>query len=148
MSVVGLGHVAVGVTDMDASVAFYRDVLGLAVYLDRTEEMRTVNRRRRAVYMRNQFEPYSTFVVLDAELDAEPHGTVNELWGLGVHHFAFWTLDIDEVLTRAAAAGFELMTGPLNADSVAWAEPAGTEIRTALLKDPDGNIVQLDQRPT
>ena len=131
---------------MEQSIDFYRNVVGLRVYLDRLENMPSVNRERRAVYMRNQYEPYSTFIVLDAEVSGVPFGSVNELWGLGVHHFAFWTTDVDAATASASTAGFEVVVGPVNADSVAWAEPAGTVIRTVLIKDPDGNIVQLDER--
>jgi catechol 2,3-dioxygenase-like lactoylglutathione lyase family enzyme len=39
MAVHGISHVAVGVRDMDRSVAFYRDVLGLRVGFDDIEVM-------------------------------------------------------------------------------------------------------------
>jgi catechol 2,3-dioxygenase-like lactoylglutathione lyase family enzyme len=146
MGALGLGHVAVGVRDVDKSLGFYRDVLGLEVYLDRVEDLATVGRRRRAAYLRNQYEPYSTFIVLDQSLTEDPFGSATELWGIGVHHFAFWTSGVEDVVGRARSAGFEVVFGPHDSDSSAWAEPPGTVIRTALLKDPDGNIVQLDQR--
>jgi hypothetical protein len=35
---------------------------------------------------------------------------------------------------------------PVETDSIAYGEPSGKMIRSALLRDPDGNIIQLDQR--
>ena len=47
---------------------------------------------------------------------------------------------------RARAAGFEIPYAPMNADSQTLGEPAGSETRSTIISDPDGNLVQLDQR--
>jgi len=68
MSVRALSHVAVGVRDMDRSLAFYRDVVGLAVTSDRVEEFaqgaEQAPAQRRAVYLRWGDGPHSSYVVL------------------------------------------------------------------------------------
>jgi catechol 2,3-dioxygenase-like lactoylglutathione lyase family enzyme len=56
----GISHVAIGVSDMERSLHFYRDLLGLAVTLDKEEPVRASERlfadpvqtRRRAVYLK------------------------------------------------------------------------------------------------
>jgi hypothetical protein len=35
---------------------------------------------------------------------------------------------------------------PTESDTVAYGEPAGGKVLTALFEDPDGTIVQFDQR--
>ena len=55
MAVRGFSHVAVGVTDMETSLGFYRDLLGLTVTLDVEEGAFGGPQdayRRRAVYLR------------------------------------------------------------------------------------------------
>lgn len=65
---------------------------------------------------------------------------------LGVHHFGFWVDDVDAVAERARASGAEFFLGPAVADSKEYGEPAGKPMRMLLLRDPDGNVVQFDQR--
>ena len=84
--------------------------------------------------------------MLDRQLTVEPYGQAARLFQVGVHHFAFWVDDLDAVVGRARAAGFEIAFEPMNADSQTLGEPAGSEIRSTFICDPDGNLVQLDQR--
>lgn len=150
MVVRGISHVAIGVTDMERSLAFYRDVIGLRVRADQTKalpsEAGEPPHRRRAVYLCFSEGPDESFIVLDRQLTVEPHGEAARLFQVGVHHFAFWVDDLDAVVERARTEGFEIAFEPRNADSQTLGEPAGGEIRTTLISDPDGNLVQLDQR--
>ena len=56
MAVRAVSHIAVGVSDMDASLRFYRDLLGLDVTADLMEEFTEGSEarpvKRRAVYLR------------------------------------------------------------------------------------------------
>ena len=150
MAVRGISHVAIGVTDMERSLAFYRDVVGLRVRADQTKELPSEGgeqpRSRRAVYLCFSEGPNESFIVLDRQLTVEPYGEAARLFQVGVHHFAFWVDDLDAVVERARAAGFEIPYAPMNADSQTLGEPAGSEIRSTIISDPDGNLVQLDQR--
>ncbi|MDG2114986.1 MAG: VOC family protein, partial [Actinomycetota bacterium] len=68
MAVRGISHVAVGVSDMDDALSFYRDVIGLVVTLDAEEGAFTGDPggyRRRAVYLRQNEGPDEFFIVLD-----------------------------------------------------------------------------------
>ena len=150
MLVRGVSHVAIGVRDMDASLPFYRDVLGLRVDFDGVEEFgdgkqRPVTRRR-AVYLHHSDDPTSSFLVLDQQLSRDLSGDPAELFQVGLHHFGLWVDDLDAIVERAAAAGIEPVRPPSNADTVAYGEPPGGVIRTVFFKDHDGNVVQCDQR--
>jgi catechol 2,3-dioxygenase-like lactoylglutathione lyase family enzyme len=147
--VVGVSHIAIGVTDMERALGFYRDVLGLAVSVDRTEVRGGEHpKNRRACYLRWTRGGGSPYVVLDQRLDQPPVGQPAELFQVGVHHVSFFTTDIDEIVERAVAAGVKLWGSgsPGQGDGPANAEPDGEHVvRTILMFDPDGTIVQFDQ---
>lgn len=150
MKIRNVSHIAIGVRDMEKSLAFYRDVLGMRVTLDETEEFgdgeRFPKTRRRGVYLRWDDDPHAPFVVLDQQLSQEPFGEPAQLFQVGVHHVGFWVDDCDAVAERARAAGLEPMTRPANSDTIAYGEAPGGKVRTMFLRDPDGNVVQFDQR--
>src|SRR6476469_3290877 len=124
MSISTFSHVAIGVRDMDVALPFWRDVVGLRVSLDTIEEMPQGNGKpaaqRRAVYMRWDDDPRSSFVVLDQQLATE---TAGEAAGLPI-----------------------VLNGSVGADSVWWGEPPGDTIRSIIVQDPEGGYVQFDQR--
>jgi len=147
-----LSHVAIGVRDMERALEFYRNVLGLPVAADRVEEFAQgagqPPARRRAVYLRWVEGPHSAYVVLDQHLTKETQGAATPLFDAGIHHFALWVDDLDDALERARAAGFEVVLGGGAAVGPEWLgeAPGGRPVRSAMLRDPEGNHVQLDQR--
>ena len=142
-----MSHVAIGVRDMDRSMRFYTDVVGMEVRFDDTEEFGgRLETKRRGVYLQMAEDPDATFVVLDQQLAREPFGEPAQMLQVGLHHFGFWVDDVDEVLARAEQAGAPVYAGPFDADSKDYGEPPGKTIRTLLLQDPEGNVVQFDQR--
>ena len=150
MAVLGISHVAVGVSDMERSLVFYRDIIGLRVALDTIEGAFVGDPkayRRRAVYLRAEDGPSASFIVLDQQLDREPFGAPPRILQLGTHHFSFWVDDLEEKFERVVAENFRVVFSPTVADAVAYGEEAGSgRLLTAIVKDPDGNPVQLDQR--
>jgi len=150
MAIRAVSHVAIGVRDMDRALGFYRDALGLRVKLDTVEEIPgfrgALARRRRAVYLGWSEGPHASFVVLDQPLSTDPEGQPLELFQTGIHHFSFWVDDIDALVARARAGGFELLFEPAVGDTLAYGEPPGGKVKSTFLRDPDGNYVQLDQR--
>jgi catechol 2,3-dioxygenase-like lactoylglutathione lyase family enzyme len=149
MPIRAVSHVAVGVTDMERSLRFYRDVLGLSVSLDATEDNPAYGEipaaKRRGVYLRWRDGGDESFIVLDQH---DRPGTPNprKFYELGIHHYGFWVTDIDAIVARAKALGEDVMMEPVESDTIAYGLPSGHVVRSALLRDPDGNIVQLDQR--
>src|SRR3954464_782927 len=90
MGVIGVSHVAVGVSDMDRALVFYRDIIGLRVTLDTVEggtgDGLLGANRRRAVYLRAADGPDAFFIVLDQPLDRAPFGSPPKILQLGTHH--------------------------------------------------------------
>jgi len=150
MAVLGISHVAVGVSDMERALLFYRDIIGLRVSLDAVEGAFTGDPgayRRRAVYLRAEDGPHASFIVLDQQLDREPFGKPPRILQLGTHHFSFWVDDLQAIFDRMVAEGFRPIVRPTSSDPVAYGEQAGSgQVLTAIVKDQDGNPVQLDQR--
>lgn len=144
----GFSHIAVGVSDMDHALVFWRDVMALGVDLDTTEEVPGPGgapRKRRGVYLRWEQGDHSTFVVLDQQLSVDPFGLPAKLFQTGVHHVSFWVDDIEPFRQRALKNGFAAGE-PTVSDTIAYGEAAGRQVRTGFLRDGDGNWVQLDQR--
>ena len=150
MPVLGISHVAVRVSDMERALTFYRDIIGLRVTLDTVETAFGKNPdayRRRAVYLRAEDGPHAFFIVLDQQLDQPPFGAPPRILQLGTHHFSFWVDDLEEKFERLVAENYRAIVSPTPADAVAYGEPAGSgRVLTAIVKDQDGNPVQLDQR--
>jgi catechol 2,3-dioxygenase-like lactoylglutathione lyase family enzyme len=142
-------HLAIGVSDMDASLRFYRDTIGLAVAKDVIEDFRSMATPtyRRGVYLRWAEGGGEAFLVLDQTLGEHgDRGRAKELFTIGLHHFGFWVDDTDGIVERAREAGYAVLLEPITGDTKDYGEEGGRAIRTAMLRDPDGNIVQLDQR--
>jgi catechol 2,3-dioxygenase-like lactoylglutathione lyase family enzyme len=150
MPVKNISHIAIGVRDMDASLPFWTDVVGLHVSLDATEEFTMAGKltRRRGVYLREKEGPNEPFIVLDEGLTTPYEGEPTPLFQIGVHHFGFWVDNLDAIADRARAAGVTIVTEPSQAgvDTPAYGEPSGGRVRSMFVRDPDGNTVQFDQR--
>jgi catechol 2,3-dioxygenase-like lactoylglutathione lyase family enzyme len=149
----GVSHVAIGVSDMDKSLPFYRDLLGLRVTLDTIENVGGLpslfrdpqKGKRRAVYMRWEDGPEASFIVLSAPV-GPPSGEPIKLDQVGIHHFAFWVKDLRAKVEKLKAASVPILVPPLVSDTVAYGEEAGGKVLTCLFQDPDGIILQFDER--
>jgi catechol 2,3-dioxygenase-like lactoylglutathione lyase family enzyme len=144
-----LSHLAIGVSDMERSLGFYRDVIGLHLAVDKMETMTRpeFRTRRRGCYLRWRDGDDESFIILDQTLEpTEDRGAAKKLFDIGVHHFGFWVDDVDATVARARAAGHDVRLDPIDADSGGYGEAPGRPIRVAMLRDPDGNHVQIDQR--
>jgi catechol 2,3-dioxygenase-like lactoylglutathione lyase family enzyme len=147
-----VSHIAVGVRDMERSLRFYRDLLGLKVTLDTMENIGGMKAlfanpqkgKRRAVYLRFEDGPHASFLVLSQNPEAS--GDPIKLDQVGVHHFSFWVDDLCERVERLKTAGVPILVPPYESDSIAYGEPPGKKVLTSLFQDPDGIIVQFDQR--
>jgi catechol 2,3-dioxygenase-like lactoylglutathione lyase family enzyme len=152
MPVRAVSHIAVGIRDLEAALPFYRDLLGLQIVVDREERFRDPSTQpaievvRRAVYLRWAHGPDTSFVVLDQRVTGTAKGEPTELFQIGIHHIALWVDDLEPYLSGAAAAGGRVVAPPVVSGGPSYAEPEGSRVRTVYLMDPEGNIVQLDQR--
>ena len=133
---------------MDRSLGFYRDVIGLRVRADQEEAIPPMGggpaMKRRGVYLCWSEGPDESFIVLDQQ--QQPFGEPSKLFQRSIHHFGFWVDDVEAIVDRARAGGFEIVVEPLEGDSWTYGEPPGKKLKSSFLRDPDGNNVQLDQR--
>ena len=105
--------------------------------------------RRRAVFLRYDDGPHASYVVLNQQLSHDAPGEPAQLFQIGIHHFAFWVDDLVAMTERARAAGATIAMGDEHgpgADTEWYGEAPGGRIGNVILRDPEGNYVQLDQR--
>ncbi len=149
MAILGVSHIAVGVTDLDRALLFYRDVLGLRVTADWehefTDPVTDATVRRRSAFLRWSDDAHASALALDQLLTPDPADARAKLFDLGTHHFSFWVDDIDAVIARAESGGFAVLY-PHTADTKDYGEAPGGKIRSVFMRDPDDNFVQVDQR--
>lgn len=128
---VGFEHIGMSVSDLDRSVAFYRDLLGLTVKLRKTQ--------------RNGGE----VAFLEAgggqlEIMAAPAGaapaTDLAMGTAGLRHITFAVDDVDETFRRLVASGVPPMEAPRDAYNTEMLR------RIAFVRDPDGIAVELVER--
>jgi catechol 2,3-dioxygenase-like lactoylglutathione lyase family enzyme len=153
MKIRNTSHIAIGVSNMERALRFYRDVLGLRVTLDDPQEnpggmlsrvSGSQQPTRHGVYLRWEDGPDATFVVLSEHRPTS--GEPLKLNQVGIHHFAFWVDDLQEMYEKVKAAGVPIVLQPTVVDTVAYGESPGGKVMTTLFKDPDGTVIQLDQR--
>jgi hypothetical protein len=53
---------------------------------------------------------------------------------------------LQETFEKVKAAGVPVVLPPTVFDTGAYGEPPGGKVMTTLFKDPDGTVIQLDQR--
>ncbi|MBB5753581.1 VOC family protein [Prosthecomicrobium pneumaticum] len=122
--ITGYGHAGLKVRDIERSLAFWRDRLGLSEMM----RLHHDDGRLMLVYLRITDTQYLELFPNGADETAPPaHAT-------GVNHLCLTVDDLDEVVERIEAAGISL-TIPvklgLDGNRQAWFE------------DPDGNRIEL-----
>jgi catechol 2,3-dioxygenase-like lactoylglutathione lyase family enzyme len=127
----GLDHVVVRVTDIEASLRFYRDVLGCEVER-RLEELGLVQLRAGAS-------------LIDLVPVASPLGKAGgaappaaDAGGRNMDHFAVELASFDERAIREHLEGFDIVAG-----EVAPRYGARGNGPSMYIQDPDGNVVEL-----
>jgi catechol 2,3-dioxygenase-like lactoylglutathione lyase family enzyme len=138
---------------MDKSLKFYRDVLGLEVRFDASQPIGAMPRlyakpekgTRRAVHLHYGSGASSGFLVL-SEMPGGSPGNAIKLDEVGISHFSWWVDDIQAWHDKLKAAGAKILVPPTAADSSGYGEKPGKKFLTCLFEDPDGIILQLDQR--
>ncbi|HJU29569.1 MAG TPA: VOC family protein [Candidatus Binataceae bacterium] len=149
----GISHVAIGVRDMEKSLRFYRDLLGLEVRYDAMQPIGGMKSlyaspekgKRRAVHLHYGSGPTSGFVVL-SEMPGGTPGEAIKLDQVGISHFSWWVDDLRGICEKLKAAGVRILVPPTETDAGGYGEQSTRKYLTCLFEDPDGVIVQLDQR--
>jgi len=97
-----LDHVGIAVSDLRASLAFFRDVLGL--HVEASEEI--ASQRVRATFLNTG---QSTFEMLEATAVDSPIAKFIEKRGAGMHHVALRVDDIEATLAHLRSRGIRLI---------------------------------------
>jgi catechol 2,3-dioxygenase-like lactoylglutathione lyase family enzyme len=153
MAMNGISHVAIGVRDMAKSLHFYRDLLGLELRYDQMQPIGGMKSlyanpekgQRRAVHLNYGSGPNKGFLVL-TEMPGGTPGNPIKLDEVGISHFSWWVTDLRGIVERLKQAGVKILVSPSELDAGGYGEESTKKYLTALFEDPDGIIVQLDER--
>ena len=148
--ITGFFHGGIAVSDMDRSLAFYRDALGLEVFFDVTLDAVDYVHAVMGIEMTDARLVYLTIPGIDdvyVEL-IEYRGTdaragTPRAWDPGTGHLCFHVSDAQALHERARALGYSSRSE--GAVEIPVGPNAGG--RAAYLLDPDGYHVELFQRP-
>lgn len=144
----GVSHIAVGVRDMDASLRFYRDLLGFEVVRDEVQSTQgTVlpalyqepHDQRRVATLYWKKGPREAFLVLSQHSDKPVSGAPIKLDQIGIHHYAFWVENLPQVYEELKAKGADFVVPPT------VTKTKDGNFNSTFLRDPDGILVQLDE---
>ncbi|HIN05703.1 MAG TPA: VOC family protein [Dehalococcoidia bacterium] len=146
----GVSHIAICVKDLEESLKFYRDILGLTARLHTTQnmarrpgaespEMYQEARKSRTVanvYFEDDNEP---FLVLTSHPEEQVSGDPIKLDQIGISHISFGVDDVKALAQEIQSKGV-----PLAGKMEDFTDGEGN-IRTFFVYDPDGILVQFDQ---
>ncbi len=143
-----IAHIGFTVSDLDRSVAFYRDVLGLS-YLG---EMKMGGDETAALFQRQGCEARVAYLQT-ADKHAAPveliqftnqaaEISVPSLFKTSISELCFATDDIDLEYAQLKEKGVKFISEPQTFDSTAY---GFGKSRAVYFYDPDGNILELIQ---
>jgi methylmalonyl-CoA/ethylmalonyl-CoA epimerase len=95
-----VAHIGVAVADLDAALAFYRDVLGLTPHPPEVADGATI--------VSLPFGESEVELLTPRDPDS-PVARFLEKRGPGIHHICYRVADLDAALERCRAAGYQLV---------------------------------------
>jgi lactoylglutathione lyase len=145
-------HVALAVSDMERSVAFYRDILGFrktldmplgSPSLDRLLRMRPGTTGRSVILQQGMSTVGEVELVQFSPAPSTPT-PAKGAGGLGAFLLSFAVKDeeLDTVYQRLLAKGVNCYSEPQNVDL-----PGYGAMRAVVFEDPDGQMIELIQLP-
>ena len=146
MDASAVSHVAICVRDLDQSLAFYRDILGMTVEADRMQDTTTgglphvykfPRKTRRQVRLAFGVGAKPT-LTMTCHPGEQPDGQPIKLDQIGISHISFTVPDVQALAEELMSKGVEL-AGPLDGFSNAQGE-----VSSIFVYDPDGILVQFD----
>ncbi len=142
-----VSHIAICVRDLDKSLAFYRDTLGMRVTKDQIEDTTTgglpniykhTRKTRRTVHVRYGEGQASPSLVLTSHPGDQADGGPIKLDQIGISHLSFTVRDVKALGDELLSKGVQL-AAPMEA----FASPQGT-VSSIFVYDPDGILLQFD----
>ncbi len=139
----GVSHVAVGVRDMDRSLRFYRDLLGLRVVLD---EVQDIGGWAWGFPSLMPGTPPGSASGLAGRGLGAVSGPPPKLNHVGVNHFAFWVDDLKGRAAKLEQAGVKFILPPREVSAPTYGGGKDEKVLTCIFEDPDATLLQFDQR--
>lgn len=138
--ILGTRHTGMVVQDMEKSLCFWRDVMGLKVVADFWEEGEFIDTVQHLtgvkLHMIKLVAPDGTMVEL---LQDENHPTApqekNDLCHHGIRHIAFTVADVEESFRTLRDAGCKILSDPITS-------PDG-KARLFFARDLEGNLLEI-----
>ena len=147
MRVLRLDHVSVTTADLDRSLAFYHDLLGIDVLGTGLEEAPSVAQvvGTEAARFRYADLDLGSSQILELLQYLTPTGTPHrpEVYDPGSGHLALTVDHLGAVLGRLRSAGVTPRSDPVELEAPSWWAGA----RVVYVNDPDGVTVELVERP-
>ena len=145
MDASAISHIAFCVSDIEKSLPFYRDALGMKVIFDQVQDTTTgglphvynqARKTRRTVHLEFGNSPLHLGMTTHPGDSAD--GTPIKLDQVGISHFSFSVSDV-----KALAEELEAKGVPLAAPMEVWTNAQG-KMGSFYVYDPDGILVQFD----
>jgi len=145
MDASAISHIAFCVSDIEKSLPFYRDALGMKVIFDQVQDTTTgglphvynqARKTRRTVHL--EFGNSPLHLVMTTHPGDNADGTPIKLDQVGISHFSFSVSDV-----KALAEELEAKGVPLAAPMEVWTNAQG-KMGSFYVYDPDGILVQFD----
>ena len=145
MDASAISHIAFCVSDIEKSLPFYRDALGMKVIFDQVQDTTTgglphvynqARKTRRTVHL--EFGNSPLHLVMTTHPGDNADGTPIKLDQVGISHFSFSVSDV-----KALAEELEGKGVPLAAPMEVWTNAQG-KMGSFYVYDPDGILVQFD----
>jgi lactoylglutathione lyase len=122
-----MAHACIGVEDLEKSVSFYTDVLGM-----KETERRTLANGTTLVMMNSGGE-----TEVELTYRGQPQAAAPAPRYVGLRHVAFFVSDIDATVKALKEKGVEFYREP---------GPKGAPARAAFFRDPNGADIELMQK--
>ncbi|MCP4750620.1 MAG: VOC family protein [Proteobacteria bacterium] len=138
----GIHHTALSIKDMERSLAFYRDLLGLEVVMDQSWEnspkaekiLGVNNPAARHVHLKcgNAYIELYQF----KQPEPAPMAEDRPVHDRGITHLCLDVKDVDAEYERLSKEGIVFHSDPVN---------LGPKCRCVYGRDPDGNVIEFQE---
>ena len=142
-----LDHISVTVSDMDRSLAFYCDLLGLEEVERHRLEGKTISKMAGKPDVVMQVvrlqAPDTPGIMLDLQQYIKPQGKLSDaqLGDVGHSHLCFGVPELMRTYSALKAKGVEFVSEPVSFD-LEWGI-----VKVVFFKDPDGFVLELMEHP-
>ena len=144
MDATGVSHIAICVRDMERSLAFYRDILGMKVTLDQVQDTtqgglphvyKHKRQTRRTVHVTYGEGNTTPSLVLTSHPGDHTDGDPIKLDQVGISHLSFSVRNINDLSEELVSKGVQVAANLEDFSSGSF-----------FVYDPDGILLQFDNR--